>query len=254
MTSLPLSVVSVGEVCSDCPVSGRGVCLRYGESLRQAISDISIDCILPKGATLVFSGDRATALYIIKKGEIKAFRSLSDGRHQIVGFAGPGDVIGNPQGQESFDCTFEALTDCVLCKSRQNEIAKVSAQYPEFTTAFMDAIANEIRRRGDQAILLGRKSAEERMAAFLIERDDNARFYDERPDESSTITLHMSRRDIADYLGLTIETVSRVLTSFKKRRLIDIKNKTYITISDRKSLSALTDGEYARNCMTRIFL
>ncbi len=248
-----LSVVSVDDSCFECPVSSKGVCLRYGASLRDAVSKYSVDAIIKKGSALAYAGDRANALFIIKKGEIKAIRSLRDGRQQIVGFARPGDIIGNPQGQDSFDCTFEALTDSVLCKTRTKDLHKLSSDHPEYNSAFMDAVSNEILRRGDQNVLLGRKRAEERLASFITERAIDVQ-HDNSFVKLDVINLPMTRLDIADYLGLTIETVSRVLTIFKNRNLIKIVNKSRIEILDHDSLAALACEEESRHFNTRIFL
>ncbi|MFQ5564148.1 MAG: Crp/Fnr family transcriptional regulator [Parvularculaceae bacterium] len=255
MINVPFSVVSVDDSCNDCPVGDKGVCLRYGESLRKAISQFSVDALILKGSTLAYSGDIAKALFIIKMGQIKAFKSLPDGRQQIVGFGSPGDVIGNPQRQTSFDCTFEALTDSVLCKTRYSDLAIISDRFPEFTKSFMDAVANEIRRRGDQTVLLGRKNAEERLAAFILERHSAMQDIDDTGlYERGMVLLHMTRRDIADYLGLTIETVSRVLTSFRNRRLIALLNKNHFEILEYEALMTLAGGDADRESVTRIFL
>lgn len=254
MVRTPLSVVTVDDSCFDCPVSRKGVCLRYGQSLRNAIAKYSVDALVRKGSVLAYSGDDSAALFIVKQGELKAVRSLQDGRQQIVGFARAGDVIGNPQGQDIFDCTFEALTDCILCKTRVSDLRGVSAEHPEYGAAFMDAVANEIRRRGDQAVLLGRKKAEERLASFIVERSMDVSLDGSSCHLQTVISLPMSRLDIADYLGLTIETVSRVLTNFKNRRLIDIANKTRIDILDPDALKEISCDEQLRSCNTRIFL
>lgn len=172
--------------------------------------------------------EEADLVYQVLKGAVRTSRLLSDGRRQIGDFYYPGDVFGiEPDEEHLFSA--EALCDCVVLvvkRSSLRDTARIA-----FDRMIHTAARRELRRAHEHVLLLGRKTAREKVATFLlniIERvsGDGAR-------------LSMSRQDIADYLGLTIETVSRMLTQLQVSRVIEFVGLRDFHVVNRAQLAYL---------------
>lgn len=240
--------------CRVCPARRNGICELFDNPLLCAMNAISVERPVKKGAVVAASGEKSNAMFVIKYGEFKAVRTLPDGRRQIVGFAVPGDVIGGPHAERSFDCTIEALTDAVLCESRRCDVEPLSTEHPDLTRIFLSATFAELRRRNDQAVLLGRKNADQRLALFLLQRCNPVELDRDGGLKSGRATLTMSRSEIADYLGLTIETVSRTMSQFKGRGLIRISQSKKIDLIDAAGLQRLAGEEIETPSEARVFI
>ena len=159
-------------------------------------------------------GEPADYVYQMIRGSVRTYKLLSDGRRQINAFHLPGDLFGLENG-EAHRFTAEAITDTTV------RIAKRRSLYGELeqrrssglTNNLLGLVTKNLQHAEDHMMLLGRKTALERVAAFLVEMD-------QRMAAPSTMILPMTRRDIADYLGLTLETVSRALSALRDRSLI----------------------------------
>jgi CRP/FNR family nitrogen fixation transcriptional regulator len=158
--------------------------------------------------TVFAEGDPADHVYKVVSGAVRSLRVLADGRRQIDDFYFPGDIFGVEPGSEH-RTTAEALGETVLIAARR---APLIAD-PDGGGRLWRHALGALRRSQDHVLTLGRRSAAERVASFLTELAD-------RLGCGKTLTLPMSRQDIADYLGLTIETVSRTLTQLQGERLI----------------------------------
>ena len=172
--------------------------------------------------TLFWEGDRADHVYLVVDGIVRTCRFFADGRRQIVRFAFPGDLMANTN-TESYRCTAEAvtpLTVLALPRSAFNEQIEGLACLRRLVT---DKILSELDERRSQVLLLGRMNAAERVAQFLVMLADHG---DGEP--ADPIELPMSRADMADYLGLTVETVSRVLSRFKREGKIRMPSQNTI--------------------------
>lgn len=149
-------------------------------------------------------GEGAEFVYKIVGGAVRTHNILNDGRRQITGFHLPGDLFGLESGA-THRHTAEALTETRVLIFKRRQIERAAASFAEVACQLWTRATTELRHAQDLAVLLGRCTAQERIAAFLIE-------VDERLGGTSTFALPMTRRDIADYLGLTVETVSRTLS------------------------------------------
>ena len=168
----------------------------------------------------------ARRIYRIVHGAVRTVRLLSDGRRQIGAFYFPGDWIGLEAGPvHSFGA--EAVSDVALVA--YDRVATLSlGKHPELGAELVAAMVKELSRANDHRMLLGRKTAEERVATFLLDLDDRG-----------VQDLPMRRQDIADYLGLTIETVSRMLTQLQHAGVVRICNTRHLDVLDREELELL---------------
>jgi CRP/FNR family nitrogen fixation transcriptional regulator len=161
---------------------------------------------------------------------------MSDGRRQIADFLLAGDFFGFMQfGTYKF--TAEAVGDVVLMCYPQGQVARLSTTMPNLRGRLLVLLSQRLLGMQDHLVMLGRQTAKERVASFLLhiaERSD--------AEEELAFDLPMSRQDIADYLGLTIETVCRMLSELKRERIIAIPNASQIVLNDMDALQALAEG------------
>jgi CRP/FNR family transcriptional regulator, nitrogen fixation regulation protein len=172
----------------------------------------------------------AEYLYKVISGTVRTYKVLVDGRRQIGGFYLPGDIFGFETGDEH---TFsaEAISDCRIIVIRRSAVMALAAKDNDVARQMWALTARELHRVQDHVMVLV-KSAQERVAGFLLEMA-------ERASSASAIELPMSRQDIADYLGLTIETVSRTLTQLEKSAAIEVPTSRRIVLRNRSALNRL---------------
>jgi CRP/FNR family transcriptional regulator, nitrogen fixation regulation protein len=174
--------------------------------------------------------DAAEYLYKVVSGTIRTYKILSDGRRQVGGFYLPGDVFGLEFG-DAHTLSAEAVTDAKVLVVKRSALTALAARDTGVARELYQLTARELRRAQERVLLLI-KSAQERVASFLLEMT-------ERTPTGNSIDLPMSRQDIADYLGLTIETVSRTLTSLESAAAIEVPTSRHIVLRNRAALSRL---------------
>jgi CRP-like cAMP-binding protein len=172
----------------------------------------------------------ADYLYKVVSGTVRTYKVLVDGRRQIGGFHLPGDMFGFESGDEH---TFsaEAITDCKILVIKRSAVITLAARDNDVAQQMWALTARELQRVQDHSMVLI-KSAQERVASFLLEMAGRAA-------GGGAVELPMSRQDIADYLGLTIETVSRTLTQLEKTAAIELPTSRRIVLRNRSALSRL---------------
>ncbi|WP_299808005.1 helix-turn-helix domain-containing protein [Tardiphaga sp.] len=158
----------------------------------------------------------ACNVYNVSEGCVRLYKSLPDGRRQIVGFALPGDFLGLAF-MERYGVAAEAVTDVKVCRFARAAFVEYLDTKPHLLRRLHQFVCHELSLAQDQMLLLGRRTAEEKVVAFLLNLQ--ARYSRIGP-VSVNVPLPMSRQDIADYLGLTIETVSRTLTKLARAKVI----------------------------------
>ena len=188
---------------------------------------------LAPGETLHMEGDPALFCYQLVSGVIKEYNTLEDGRRQIADFCGEGDFFAISESATHLH-TAEAISESVVrCFPRDAFLrACTAAGAPR---VFLGSLIASLHRARERMIMLGRMSASQRVAAFLLRRAEGAEAADD-------IALPMSRQDIADHLGLTIETVCRSLTELKKKSLIEMRSARRFSITDERALSETARG------------
>jgi len=172
----------------------------------------------------------ADYLYKIVSGTVRTYKVLVDGRRQIGAFHLPGDIFGFETGDEH---TFsaEAITDCKIIVIKRSSVLALAARDTEVAREMWTLTARELQRVQEHSLVLI-KNAEERVAGFLLEMAD-------RVPTGATVELPMSRQDIADYLGLTIETVSRTLKILEDAAAIEVAKRRRILLRNRSALRRL---------------
>jgi CRP/FNR family transcriptional regulator len=187
-------------------------------------------------------GDAAKRVFMVTHGALKLYTLLADGRRQITGFMFPGDFLGVSVDEE-YAFTVEALEDTELWWFSREAFDRFICEHPKVERELYRLAAHELAEAQRQMVLLGRKAAAERLASFflsLLERAERASGVLEQ-----AFDLPMSRIDIADYLGLTKETVSRMLAHLRSRGLIRLQAQDRVEVLDRDGLRATADGETA---------
>ncbi|MBW4706294.1 helix-turn-helix domain-containing protein [Roseobacter sp. YSTF-M11] len=193
---------------------------------------------LKAGSYLYFEGDKVEWLYQVTAGVLRLTRLLEDGRRQVIAFGYPGDVVGFPSnGQHHTDC--DVLVDARLQPYRRSMLENGDGN-PTLHRELLQAALREISAMQDHFMMLGRKSAIEKVASFLC-------VLTERVGQDiggyRQVDLPMSRGDIADFLGLTTETVSRTFTQLRKSKIIAIDNIHTIIMVRPTALLALSLGD-----------
>ncbi len=170
-------------------------------------------------------------VYRVVSGAIRTIRFTSDGRRQIVAFHLPGDLFGFELG-DAHGFSAEAIADCELVLVRRSLIEKAATESLEVARALLQLASDELRDAREHALVLGRKGAGERVAAFLLTLA-------ERNHSEKELDLPMSRADIADYLALTIETVSRAFTQMERDHTIALPTSRHVVVRSRSALEQL---------------
>jgi CRP/FNR family nitrogen fixation transcriptional regulator len=173
----------------------------------------------------------AEYFYQVISGAVRTYKLLSDGRRQIGAFHLPGDVFGIEAGQ-NHRFSAEAIAASVIRVAKRSAIIALAARDHDLATELWTRTATNLQVAQDHMLLLGRKNAEERVASFLLQMADRA-------SAERMIDLPMSRQDIADYLGLTIETVSRTLTQLEGKAAIELPSSRRICLCNRAALQRL---------------
>ncbi|MCR9269996.1 MAG: helix-turn-helix domain-containing protein [Hyphomonadaceae bacterium] len=178
-------------------------------------------------------GDRPKGIYKVLKGTIISYRLMADGRRQIQSFVSGGEYLAITFA-ERHDVSAEAITPVeVLCTPRATFDRRLETD-TQFRRNVLTMMGDKLQRAREQALLLGRKNALERTASFLIFLDE--RF---RQPETGYVEIRMSRCDMADYLGLTLETVSRMMNKLKQMGIIDLPQATRFAVCKRAQLIAM---------------
>lgn len=204
------------EVCSDCKVRFISICSAL-ESSELAEFDALTQKTTFAPRTALFAQDQpADAVYNLTEGVVRLYKLLPDGRRQIIGFALPGDFLGLAMA-ERYGFSADAVDSVVACRFAREDFAGFLDAKPHLLRRLHEYTTHELSLAQDQMVLLGRRTAEEKVATFLVNwRDRWARL----TGKTVTVPLPMSRQDIADFLGLTIETVSRTFSRLGKDKTI----------------------------------
>ncbi|MFT5173561.1 MAG: CRP/FNR family transcriptional regulator [Gammaproteobacteria bacterium] len=188
------------------------------------------------GDSLYDTGMPLTSLYVVRTGSIKTYRSDEQGNEQVTGFRMPGDLLGlDAMATDVHDSSAQALESASVCEIPYAKLLELAATLPSLLRLIMREMSREIVLEEEHVSLLGKKDAEERLAAMLLAI--SARFA-ARGYADGAFNLSMSRADIGNYLGLALETVSRMLSRFQERGLIDVRRRL-IEIRDFASLQKL---------------
>jgi CRP-like cAMP-binding protein len=189
---------------------------------------------LHENQQLFLEGDRAERYYQVLHGLIRTVRLLADGRRQVMDFFGPGEVFAL-SGDTHYAYDAEAVTDSAVAGHSLQRLGSRVDSDPALARKVLGALSRELAHSHDRILLLGRKTARERIASFLLAMA-------ERQGRHDWVDLPMKRADIADHLGLTVETVSRVLACLKRSGQILLRDANRIELCDPEGLREIAAG------------
>ncbi len=221
--------------CAVCKIRSYSFCRCLHDDQLKVFSEISAEKEFRDKQTIFLQQGPSRHLYNITKGNIKIYKLLSDGRIQIIGFLYPGDFFGSYK-KGKYNYSSEAIGNVRLCVFRQEVLDEYLEKNMNLSKELLHITSHELTLAQDRMGVLGKMNANERVAKFILNiSDQRARIgWQDNP-----ISLPMTRQDIADYLGLTLETVSREITRFKTSNLIKAMTSKQIFISDREKLTNL---------------
>ena len=228
--------IGLHHPCLDCPVSVEAVCNVLDAPTLADFRNIGCNVRLAGGQSLFHQGDDANAIFSLTRGVVKLYCDLPDGRRQIVAFHFPGEFIDLCDGA-ALRCTARAVSPASLCRFDVERFNRFAQTMPTLARSRHGRVISTLVAIQERVALLGRATARERLAAFL--NDVLRRFRHSLPGRQHLVHLPMSRVDIADYLGLTKETVCREFTSLRQAGLIRPHARGLLEILDLQRLSAL---------------
>lgn len=228
--------------CARCEVRHEGLCAALDDADLHRLGEIATQMTAAPGTCFIAEGEPARHFFNVTRGTAKLYKCLEDGRRQIIGFLCPGDFAGlAAEGEYGFSA--EALDNLGLCRFDRVRFARTLPDLPALERRLLDIACHELVLAQDQMLLLGRKSAAERLASFLLawaERGQRACPGHVEAAGPVRVLLPMTRADIADYLGLTTETVSRTLSALRRDRLIEaVAGGHEMRLLDRRRLARL---------------
>lgn len=213
--------------------------LTHGEIKR--LATVRCHAQVPGSFSVFREGDPADHVYSISSGAVKLYKLLSDGRRQIIGFLFSGDMFG--LGLDGGYCyTAETLIPTQLCRFTHRKLDTMMNEFPRLERKMFTITVKDLVAAQEQMLLLGRKTAREKLATFLLKLSRRCESQGLPP---SPLALPMSRADIADYLGLTIETVSRTFTQLKRENIIGLPASGHVVLTDLAGLKDLAEGTAA---------
>jgi len=223
--------------CDVCLVRNRAICAALDAREVEALNSLGRRRKLEAGESLIWEGDDSLLVANVIEGVLKLSTGTEDGREQIVGVVYPSDFIGRPFGTTTRH-SVTALTEANVCVFSRADFDSFAADHPALEHKLLKRTLAELDRTRNWMLLLGRKNAEEKLATFLL--DMSERLADpscESPGLAlDRFELPFSRQQVADVLGLTIETVSRQFTRLKKDGVVDLPSRRSVTILDRAAL------------------
>ncbi|MDP3908413.1 Crp/Fnr family transcriptional regulator [Novosphingobium sp.] len=226
--------------CDTCLVRNRAICSSLDVDELKALNNIGRRRTLTPGESLMWEGEDSVLVANVIEGVLKLSTGTEDGREQIVGVVYPSDFIGRPFGATSGHGV-TALTDARVCVFSRKDFDAFARDHPALEHKLLQRTLAELDRTRRWMLLLGRKSAGEKVASFLLEMSERLVQPGciDAPDlPLRSLALPFSRQQVADVLGLTIETVSRQFTRLKADGIIDLPSRREVIIIDRESLLA----------------
>jgi CRP/FNR family transcriptional regulator len=228
-------ILNEREQCGSCPIRHRAICARCDDAELGLLEQVKTYKTIEAGQTIGWRGDPLSHFSSLVSGVATLTRTMEDGRTQMVGLLLPSDFIGRPGRSEmEFDVT--AVTDVTLCRFERKPFERLITEVPSIAQRMMEMALDELQAAREWMVLLGRKTAREKIATFLemIVRRSTL------PGQSlQEYVLPLTREEIANFLGLTLETVSRQLSVLKREGVISFVGRRHFRVED---LSALHDA------------
>lgn len=223
--------------CTYCPVRHRAVCARCVGDEIDRLNEIKYYKSFEAGQSVAFQGEKNDFVASVVSGVATLTSALEDGRTQVVGLLLPSDFMGRP-GRETIAHDIVATTDLTLCCFQKHPFETLLEELPHLNQRLLEMSLDELDAAREWMVLLGRKTAREKVASFVLmvlRRSENPEAKSLGGD--NRIELPLSREVVANFLGLTIETVSRQMTALRKDGVIDLEGARTILINDSAKLA-----------------
>ena len=224
--------------CDACTVRELTLCAALEERELTEMAAIVTTVELSPGDPLFDEAEPATHVFNVTAGAVKVYKLLADGRRQMTGFLFPGDFLGLAN-EEIYAYSAEAITHTALCRFPRRKLERLLERYPKMEHRLLAMASHELAAAQEQMLLLGRKTAREKIASFLLMLSRRAT---QRGQAGDPVSVPMSRNDIGDYLGLTTETVSRTFTQLKQGGGINLLHGGKVKLADRARLESIAEG------------
>jgi CRP/FNR family transcriptional regulator, anaerobic regulatory protein len=222
------------NACTTCAVREKAICQSLCEAELAELSQLGRRHTVASGETLMWQGDEEMVVGNVIDGVLKLTAATADGREQTLGIVYPSDFIGRPFGRTSSHSVV-AVSDAKVCTFPRSAFDRFAEEHPDLEHKLLQRTLTELDRSRQWMVLLGRKSAGERLAAFLLDMAERLGTADEAG--HIRFDLPFGRQDIADLLGLTIETVSRQITKLREEGVIATPDRRGIVVLDRDWLT-----------------
>tara|TARA_R110002124_G_scaffold63062_1_gene172303 strand:+ start:983 stop:1705 length:723 start_codon:yes stop_codon:yes gene_type:complete len=230
--------------CDQCPIRHRAVCATCNPDELMELSDMKYYRSFEAGQPIMWSGDRMGFVGTVVAGTATIERLMEDGRKQTMGLLLPSDFIGRP-GRDTAIYDVTAVTDVTLCCFRREGFEQMVGKTPHLSQRMLEMALDELDAAREWMLLLGRKTAREKIATFLMMLVRRTTTSPQALNSEVKIVLPLTREAMADYLGLTIETVSRQFSSLRKEGLIILEGKRNLTIPNSHALQAESGSDTA---------
>lgn len=218
--------------CTDCPIRHRAVCARCDSKELEQLENMKFYRSFPAGQTVIWSGDPMDFVASVVSGIATLTQTMEDGRTQMVGLLLPSDFVGRP-GRKAAAYDVTATTDLVMCCFRKKPFEDLMHRTPHVSQRLLEMTLDELDAAREWMLVLGRKTAREKIASLLaiIGRRDAALGMG-KPGGKVAFDLPLTREAMADYLGLTLETVSRQMSGLKRDGVIELGGKRSVIVPD----------------------
>ncbi|HTN96866.1 MAG TPA: Crp/Fnr family transcriptional regulator [Nordella sp.] len=234
-----IHTAGIPVLCVACEARHRGVCGALTPEQLVTLAKASSRHKAGEGEELVADAERVERYSNVMSGVVKLTKILPDGRQQIIGLQFAPDFVGRPFRSESA-LTAQAATAVELCSFPRQAVERMMGEQPDFEHRLLRQTLKELDQARDWMVMLGRKTAAEKVAGFLLMIARNIAPQADERREPVAFDLPLSRAEIADFLGLTIGTVSRELTRLRSAAVIRVNKSRRIIIDDLARLAALT--------------
>lgn len=235
-----LDLQKIKVSCASCSLSE--LCLPRGMgqgALEKLESIVKRSSPLQKGDVLFRTGDEFKGIFAVRSGLVKVFATDDDGEEQIIGFFLPGEMLGLDAIESQIHaCSAVALETSSYCTVPFSELSEICKQIPELQNQLLRIMSRELSSENKMLLTLGKKNSEEKVATFLLTISTR---YHQLGYSANEFKLMMSRQEIGNYLGITFETVSRVLGRLQRNGIIKVNRKA-IKIIDMVALKNLVSG------------
>ncbi|MGC8201641.1 transcriptional regulator FnrL [Aliiroseovarius sp. PTFE2010] len=222
--------------CGTCPIRHRAVCARCDESELEMLDSVKYYRSYEAGQPIIWSGDHMDFVASVVTGVATLSQTMEDGRTQMVGLLLPSDFIGRP-GREAAAYDVTAVSNITLCCFRRKGFEDVMHRAPHITERLLEMTLDELDAAREWLLILGRKTAREKIASLLtIIARREASLNMVKLGSGAVFDLPLTREAMADYLGLTLETVSRQVSALKREGVIELEGKRRVVIPDIDAL------------------